>query len=239
MKKSIYVLSIAILFLMGTVKATSQTFNDLVDQIQSTYVTDGLVNYGLLKADSKLLEQTRSAFSKVEVGQLDDLEQRAFFVNAYNFWVIDKVISLYPIESVMKVDGFFTQPYLPWEGKKISLNDFEQNIFKRFPDDARLHFVLICAAASCPDISNRAFTGDNYSTKLKKRTRTALRDEKMVKLDMHEKKVYVSKIFEWYNADFTKQKSVLEYINYYRNNDIPPSFEVVFKEYDWSLNDKK
>jgi hypothetical protein len=239
MKKSIYILSTVIIFLLGTLNATSQTFNELVDQVQGTYVTDGLVDYGLLKTNSKLLEQTKSAFSKVDVNKLDDLEQRAFFVNAYNFWVIDKVVSHYPIESVMKVDGFFTQQYLPWEGKKISLNDFEQNIFKRFPDDARLHFMLICAATSCPDISNKAFTNDNYTTKIKKRTRMALRDDKMVKLDMHEKKVYVSKIFDWYNADFTKNKSVLDYINYYRNNDIPPSFEVVYREYDWSLNDKK
>jgi hypothetical protein len=224
---------------MFLVNAQSDEFYKKVDLLQESYVKDGLVNYVAIKDNPKLLRDTKNAFKKVSVDRMDDAELRAFYINAYNFWVIDKVISHYPIKSVMDIEDFFKQPYIRWEGNMMSLNEFEQQIFSKFPDDPRLHLVIVCAANGCPELSGRAFSKDNYKTKMKERTRNALRDPAMVKLDMHAKKAYVSKIFEWYHADFTKDKSLREFLNYYRNNDIPQGFEIVYNEYDWSLNDKK
>lgn len=219
--------------------AQLEAFNNKMDLLQQTYVEDGLVNYGAIKENPNLIQQIKSAFKNISMDRMDDKELRAFYINAYNFWVIDKVVSTYPISSVMEVDNFFKEPYIPWSGKMLSLNEFEQELFYKFPDDPRLHFVIVCAANGCPELSDRAFSKDNYKSKMKDRTRTALRSPQMVRLDMHNKKAYVSKIFEWYHADFTKDKSLREYLNYYRNNDIPPGFEIVYDEYDWSLNDSK
>jgi hypothetical protein len=221
------------------IDAQVNQFNSLVDELQSIYVSDGLVNYTHLKKNLPLLKTIEDEFSRVDVEKLDGLEQRAFYINAYNFWVINKVVSHYPLNSVMDVDNFFKDPYIPCNVSTMSLNDFERLIFNKFPEDPRLHFVLVCAANGCPNLSERAFSKDNLKTQINERTRVAIRDSKMVSIDMHEKKAYLSKIFEWYTSDFTKDKSLKEFINYYRNEDIPAGFEVVFLEYDWSLNDRK
>jgi len=54
-----------------------------------------------------------------------------------------------------------------------------------------------------------------------------------------QKQIDVSKIFEWYANDFTRNgKTITDWINQYRTSKIPASYKVTYYEYDWSLNGK-
>jgi hypothetical protein len=60
-----------------------------------------------------------------------------------------------------------------------------------------------------------------------------------LKINNAEKKVELSKIFEWYKKDFTADgKTELEWINQYRKEKIPATYTVGFYEYNWALNEK-
>jgi len=51
-------------------------------------------------------------------------------------------------------------------------------------------------------------------------------------------KNYLSEIFKWYTQDFTMGGTkVVEYINKYRNEDLPVSQKTAYYSYDWSLNE--
>ena len=120
----------------------------------------------------------------------------------------------------------------------VSLNEMEKNILiKQFSDES-LHFALVCGASSCPPLPSKPFTAENVEFMLKKLTKKAINDPVIVKLDMHEKKVLVSKIFDWYSKDFTKDQNLTAYLNQRLDNKIPDGFQVKFMEYDWNLNKK-
>ena len=46
----------------------------------------------------------------------------------------------------------------------------------------------------------------------------------------------LSKIFDWFQGDFTKKTSLVDYIKSY-NVDILADNAIQFLEYDWNLND--
>ncbi|MGB3591200.1 MAG: DUF547 domain-containing protein [Nonlabens sp.] len=213
------------------------TFNKAADDLLQQYVQDGAVDYQALQTNGKSLSKAIDQMNSIHLEDLEENEVLPFYINAYNLLVIHQVLQSYPVASVMDVKDFFTDKNINFQGDTKSLNEIERDIFEKFPNDPRLHFVVVCGAVGCPQLSNRAFTKNNLRAKLKKLTRDAVNNPKLVELDMHEKKVHLSKIFEWYQSDFTKKNALLEFINYHRLQDIPNGFEVVYKEYDWSLND--
>ena len=52
------------------------------------------------------------------------------------------------------------------------------------------------------------------------------------------KKVYLSRIFEWYKGDFIKNGSLIDYLNKYSTTKINKKAKVRYLEYDWNLNGK-
>ncbi len=228
---------ILVLFTFASAHGQVETFTLKLDKLLDSYVAGGKVDYASLSKNDALLKSLASSYQNIKSTPADERELMAFHINAYNYWVIRNVLKHYPLESVMDVEGFFTQPSARWDGEDVSLNELERLLFDRFPDETRLHLVLVCAARGCPDLANRAFTKDNLRSQLKDLTRDALSDQKMVQLDMHEKKAFISKIFEWYRADFTQKGDLKSFLNYHRQQDIPAGFEIVFMDYDWRLNE--
>ena len=105
--------------------------------------------------------------------------------------------------------------------------------------DARFHFALACAAKSCPPLASFAFLPTTLDKQLTERTTQALNNPNWIKVNDSQKKVELSKIFEWYKKDFTADsKSEIEWINQFRKEKIPTTYAVGFYEYDWRLNEK-
>ena len=48
----------------------------------------------------------------------------------------------------------------------------------------------------------------------------------------------LSKIFSWFKGDFTKEGSLIEYVNMYADTQITKKTKVSFMDYDWSLNER-
>ena len=54
---------------------------------------------------------------------------------------------------------------------------------------------------------------------------------------MGEKQPMISSLFDWYKDDFTKNGTVIDYLNQYADTKLAEGTEYGFMEYDWSLNE--
>ena len=238
MKLKIQIILLLILGGSAFAKAQLATFSTATKDLLNNQVVNGTVDYAALKKNPKNLNIAVESLSKINTAALSDNEYKALLINAYNVFVIKGVVDAYPTKSVMDQKNFFDAKSYSFGNTKVSLNQLEKEIlFKKFPD-ARLHFALVCGAVSCPPLMNKPFTAENVEFMLKKLTKAAINNSDLVQLDMHEKKAFVSKIFDWYNADFTKKQSLEDYLNTYREQKIPDGFTVEYMNYDWTLNDK-
>ena len=80
---------------------------------------------------------------------------------------------------------------------------------------------------------NSAYTSGNVQSKLTSQTKRFLNDYS--KNYFGKKEISISKIFEWYAADFTKSGTVIDFINKYRTEQLK-SPKIKYKEYSWDLN---
>lgn len=229
-----------LMMLLGSLNAQqlSPQFFDRVDAFLTSYVSEGTVDYASVQqaqATDKLVEEIGNA----SLEGADPATKQAFLINAYNVLVIHAIVQKYPIRSVLDQSGFFEQKKHLVAGERITLNTLEKKRLIKTYEDARFHFVLVCAAVDCPPITPFAYRPENLEDQLQARTRYALNDPLFIRVDNNSKEVQLSQIFEWYEQDFTKQvSSSLDFINQYRDTPIPSDYRQKFYQYNWSLNDK-
>ena len=205
-------------------------WNDLLKKhVSST----GKVNYKTFKADVELLDAYMRSLNESAPTEAASKEERlAYWINAYNAVTVRLIITNYPVSSITKLDGGKTWDVKRYTngGKKLSLNDIENNILRPM-GDARIHFALNCAAKSCPPLLNEAFTSENVNKLLEQRTRQFINSSRTV---VEKKEIKVPKIFDWYGKDFG---NVVDFVNKYAKIKANKTAKVTFSEYDWSLND--
>jgi hypothetical protein len=213
------------------------SFTDEVDVFLKKYVNNGLVNYSKIKENKLEIEKLYRDAGTMDLGKATASEKKAFYINAYNIVVIHTVANHYPIASPMDVGGFFDKIKHLISGENLTLNELENKKLRQVYADGRLHFALVCAAKSCPSLMGEAYKSGKIEEQLNARTRITLNDPNWIKVFPKQKKVEISKIFEWYKDDFTSERgSALDWINQFRKEKIPATYDVSFYEYDWTLN---
>ena len=226
------------LFLSGKTAAVAQPDYKSWDIFLKKYVSaSGDVDYKSIKANKKELEAITKTFSATSVlTSWSKNDQLVFWINAYNAFTIDLVVNHYPIKSIQNLDGG-----KPWDvkritigGKKYSLNNIENDIIRPQFKDARIHFAVNCAAKSCPPILNGAFFSKSLDEQLDTVTKKFINNTKYQNITSG--KMTLSKIFDWYKVDFG---DIFTFINKYSTIKVNKNTAIVYKEYDWSLNEKK
>jgi len=142
-------------------------------------------------------------------------EQKAYWLNLYNALTLKLILDNYPVDSVDSIPGpAGTGMAGPWDkkmarvaGHEISLNDIEHRILRPIWQDHRVHFGLACGGLGCPNIQSQAFTGSNSRELLKQAAYDFIKHPRGVQLANGE--LHVSKLFEWYKADFAKSDKLL------------------------------
>lgn len=232
-------------FLTLLAVATPAWAADVVDpkpfgELLSSYVDRrGRVDYAGLKAneaDRKKLDDFVAAVGAAKV-EGSDAAQLGFYINAYNAIVIKAVVDRYPIESVMKVDGFFKTLKFKVGGKDVSLDALENEVIRKQFKEPRIHFVLVCGAESCPRLQRKAVTEANLEDVLQSAASEFI--PKATKITKG--KVVTSKLFEWFAADFTAASgSVREYLVKYLPQHADALRDdktvIAYANYSWKLN---
>jgi len=226
------------IFISGKTAVVAQPDYKSWDTFLKKYVsTSGDVDYKSIKANKKELEAITKTFSATSVlTSWSTNDQLAFWINAYNVFTIDLIVNHYPIKSIQNLDGG-----KPWDvkritigGKKYSLNNIENDIIRPQFKDARIHFAVNCAAKSCPPILNGAFFSKSLDEQLDTVTKKFINNTKYQNITSG--KMTLSKIFDWYKVDFG---DISAYINKHSTIKVNNNTAVLYKEYDWSLNEKK
>jgi hypothetical protein len=184
----------------------------------------------------------------------------AYWLYAYNAYVIRSVLDRWPLDSVTDVKapveivkgfGFFYRQRFLFGGAALSLYAVENEKIRARYKDARIHFVLNCGSESCPVLRPELPTGDALETLLQSAAVEFVGDDKNVYVDHENKKVMLSEIFKWFEKDFISELrkrglpvegGLLSYIalvaDENRRTELAKTadYEVTFAEYDWSVN---
>ena len=212
------------------------------DDFLSSEVIDGQLNYADLKNDPRLVTLW-DFIAEFPYEDLDVPSQKAYLVNAYNLLVVKGVLAAYPIQSTLKIFGFFDRITHQVGSRAWTLDALEKEKILLDFDDPRLHFALACGAESCPPLASFAFKPGIIDDQLEDRARKALNDDGFVRVQdgassSTNHAVKLSKIFDWYAKDFGGSRdAILTYINAFRTAPLPESSEVSYYPYDWTLND--
>jgi len=239
---TILLLILTIFSFSGTSQVISsrQDFFSQTDVFLKRFVQKGQVDYASIKQDQDQLHRLISFLADNGTKSVQNMSDEALLINAYNIFVIKGIVEAYPVKSPQNIPSFFDRKAYFLGNKATSLNELEKEILIPATQDARLHFALVCAAQGCPELAMEPFVPSKLDAQLTARARFALNDPGFIKVSQTDQKVEISQLFDWYKSDFTKgKKSVLEYINSFRNDPIPSNYKVSFYNYNWKLNDKQ
>ncbi|MFD2037309.1 DUF547 domain-containing protein [Belliella marina] len=171
-------------------------------------------------------------------------EQLAYWINAYNAFTIKLITDNYPVESIQDLHPKIKIPLVNtvWHikffkigGQDANLDEIEHKVLRKEFDEPRIHFAINCASFSCPPLLNEAFAAEKVDAQLDKVAKSFVNDPKRNKISAD--KIEISKIFSWFKGDFTKNGSLIDYLNKYSKVKINPKAKVSHLDYDWSLNE--
>lgn len=206
----------------------------------------GMVNYqGMLKDSLELneyLNLLRENHPNEENWSVD--ERLAYWINAYNAFTVRLIIRNYPVKSIKDIAGKIPFVNTPWdiqfiqiEDETYDLNNLEHGIIRKEFDEPRIHFVLVCAAMSCPKLRNEAFTAEKLEAQLEEEAIYFFNNP--AKNEISTEKIKISKLLDWYWGDFKGiAKSRVEYVNRYSTTKVNVDAEVDFMDYQWELNEQ-
>lgn len=223
------------------------------DRALHRHQRDGGLDYAALAADRGDLDAFLASLATVDPARLGGDQRLAFWINAYNAVVVQFVLERYPgIESVKKVDGFFDRFTYPVAGEKRTLNAVEAEARKL---DPRVHFAVVCASASCPDLRGEAYVGERIDRQLEEQTASFLADPKKgLRYETAANALWLSSIFKWYAGDFTGGSTVVAFfargkvvdwvLPHLPDRGLAATISerdpaVKYLDYDWTLNDRR
>jgi hypothetical protein len=194
----------------------------------------GKVNYKGFKADKKELENYLSLLkSNSPSSNWSRNEKLAYWINVYNAFTVKLIVDNYPLKSITDLDKPWDKKLIEIDGKSYSLGEVENNILRKM-GESRIHFAINCASFSCPQLLNEAFTADKLETQLRDVTKSFLNDQ--TKNDLTDGHLKVSKLFEWYAADFSNG-NIIAYINKHSSKTFKTDSKISYLEYNWNLNE--
>ena len=234
-----------------------------LDRVLKTFVdARGRVDYAGLKARPDDLNAYVALLGEVSPENHPErfparADSLAYWINAYNAFVLKGVADSYPVKSVADIKpdfGFFSRTDFTAGGKVCTLNDIEHNILRPVFKNPRIHAALNCASLGCPRRPQRAFRPQDLDTRLEEGVRFFTREARNVRLDREEPAIHLSEIFKWYEEDFTgwvkrtvgvEEPRVTDYLMPYLKEEnraflkSHPDLKVHYIAYDWTLNDQK
>ncbi|HRC84402.1 MAG TPA: DUF547 domain-containing protein [Thermoanaerobaculia bacterium] len=246
-------------FLAATsAQAQSQGFSHQDwNSVVSKYVdARGRVNYQGLSQDRSALDRYVAAVEKTSPRSNPELfptrnDSLAYYLNAYNAMVFKGVLARWPdVESVWYPFGtglgFFVNMDIKVGGQVTNLKRLEDDIVRGEFKDPRVHAALNCASLGCPILPQKAFEPATLDADLDAGMRGFVAETRNCAVDPGAKSVRLSKIFDWFAADFlgferrmgNTNPKILDYLNRYRaaNAQIPREYSVGYFDYDKSLN---
>ena len=228
------------LILLAFQSASAQTV--IFDNLLQSHVTkEGVVDYK--NFDGKNLKKYLNYLEKTPPNNSwSTNQQKAFWINTYNAYTIYLILHAKHTKelknSILDINRkgktAWQIPFVKVGDKTYTLDFIEHQILRKKFFDPRIHVAVNCASISCPKLANKAFTEENIETELTKLMNNFINDTSKNKISAN--KIEISAIFDWFQEDFTKKGSIIDFLNTYTNNKIQPNAEISYLNYNWALN---
>ncbi len=250
----------------GVVAAAFQPFATLLEGylVEKPLDNDGLVSAFDYRAalddpDTKaILDEQRRRLAGFDISSLDTREKAiAFWNNAYNFFMIYQILTERVDGKIVGSVWDYGGRYNPFKssvfdrdrftigGKNYSLSDMEKGMLlgdeykSKGWKDARVHFTVNCASVGCPPLRADIYTSGNIEAMMTENTRRAFNTPRH--LHVEDTTLYVTELFDWYEADFTEEHgSIRDFIRAYADDAVTDKVNkttrIRYIDYDWSLN---
>ena len=197
--------------------------------------------------DRAILDAYLDRLYATQTATLTRSEQLAFWVNLYNARTVSLVLEHYPVSSIRHIKfstfavGPWSEPLLRVQGRSLSLNDIEHRIVRPIWQDARIHYVLNCAAVGCPNLAKDAYTGDTIDHAMDVAAHAYVNDRRGIHID-EQGRLIASKIYVWFEEDFgASPAAVLTSLRPFAAPELAAELQARRRidgyAYDWRLND--
>jgi hypothetical protein len=206
---------------------------------------DGRVAYrDWMRQDRDSLEAVIRNLGGAAPDTWPEKDQLAFWINAYNAGTVWAVFQGRSAESLLGRVRLFRFWTLRVAGEDRTLDEIEHDILRRRFTEPRIHFAIVCASTSCPPLRNEAYVAGRLDAQLDDQARRFINDAERNRIDRQASVVHLSKIFDWFEEDFTRQGSLLDYVARFVDDrrtaawlrDGAPGADRDHLDYDWTLN---
>lgn len=211
-----------------------------LDFVLSTFVDEeGRVNYSALRNDRTTLDRYVAHLAATGPSTHperfpSEADRLAYWLNAYNAFVLFQVVEREDLQSVGDSKFlFFWWTCFEVDGDELNLYDLENDVVRGQFDEPRIHFALNCASVGCPRLPREAFQPERLEAQLARETAFFLSESRNVEVE--DGQVVLSEIFTWFAEDFENDP-----VAWIRSSapdiELPTSSEVRYRPWDWSLN---
>ena len=246
----------------------ADTLHKPLDQILDVDVRDGYVYYRALRSDRARLDRYVASLNvpAATYQSWSREQQMAFWVNAYNAFVLETVIDHYPINgsskeypvnSVRQVPGAFERIKHRAAGQNLTLDEIEKKILPPFKEP-RLYLALGRGAVGSGRLRSEAYTGELLKQQLDSIQKEFTSEQTMIRVDRGANQISVTPIISWHDAEFIAaydpgatgamaQRSPVEraIVAFVTPHLLPlekelvqkNEFKVAYHPFDWRLND--
>ena len=248
--------------------STADPFHRPLDQILDLYVRDGMVYYRALASERGRLDKYVASLNvpaDTYAGWTQP-QQMAFWVNAYNAFVLQTVVNHYPIKgksaeyppgSIRLIPGAFDKLKHRAAGRSLTLDEIEKTVLPEFKEP-RLFLALGRGAVGSGRLRSETYSADRIAKQLDAVAIDFMTHEQMVKIDRSEDVISLTPILSWREAEFVAaydkgasgpyaQRSPIEraVVAFLTPRLLPlekefmqkNTFRVSFHKFDWRLND--
>lgn len=207
--------------------------------ILSNYVSaDGKVNYKSLMMKKDWIDQAITYCKRnAPTSSWSKNKTMAYWINTYNLFTLKLIVDNYPVKSILEISNGkpWDNKFIEIAGKKLSLNDIENNILRKDFSDPRIHFAINCASISCPKLLNKPYTESNLNALLDAQAKRYLLDTKQNYISKD--KLEIAEIFNWFKDDFKVVGGVVAFIEKQTGKTISDKASISYKTYNWNLNE--
>ena len=237
-------------------EALAFDYSDWAQVLEERVDDQGRVDYAGLRDDRAALDRVLEAVAAAGPGSTPERfperdDQLAYLINAYNALVFDGVLGLSPsADTVWGFTGtgysFFARMKIEVDQRTTTLKKLEDDDIRLAFGDPRIHAALNCASVGCPRLPREPFLPETLDEQLDAAMREFVAEARNCEVDLDAGTVTLSKIFDWFEGDFTSwlatqgetDGSLIDYINRYRAEEeqIPSGLELGFFKCDKALN---
>jgi hypothetical protein len=214
-----------------------RNFFKSADKFFSFYIDGNRVDYLSIKKDPGQVKILVQEIAGLDLSRISKKKAKAIYINAYNIFLIQNIVTNYPAYSPLEETGLFSEKRNAIDGEWRTLNELEKVMFGKFKD-FKLYAVLSSGTDGCPSVMNFAYRPRGLNHKLKERLRIAVNNPDFIRVKNKSSLILFCEAFKNYKS-FFEEKDLVRYANKFRSEKLPLNYKIGFYPGMRELNVKR